>query len=488
MNGASEVTEHRARYVTEQWFRAQGLPYFVDRSNRGRRLLVRSAPVLVFLAIFSASLILLLRIFTLEVQTLLDGELDAEGVAAGGEDFLPLVISLVVLGFLFVLLLVIPGLAAVLARRYVRTRPAWARLVASVSIFLLVAVVPLLSIGVEGVNWYEDTLISIVLVLAVIALTWLGLGSFLGWSVRAAVKQLSAIWLLASIALPLLILVVIFAFYSVETWQMASRLARGQMFWLLAFLALVGTMFVVHSARKEAVTMPQELTEETRRKLREGTPLAGLKDSIEAEEEAEQEPAENHWSDLSPLERANVVIVLVLAQGIQVLFFGALAFVFMMVLCTLSIPPDLAQSWSGKPNSPSQFFGINFNAFPEAEVRVSAFLAGIAALNFAVSVNSSQAYRDAFYDPLILQTSKALAVHLAYKAHFVAPELLVAQAAARAKARAAAEEEVEREAPPEASVQQGQEQEQEQGQGRDQESRRKAPGQRSRRGDHGGAS
>ncbi|POC80811.1 hypothetical protein CRN61_03275, partial [Vibrio vulnificus] len=111
-------------------------------------------------------------------------------------------------------------------------------------------------------------------VLLVLALGWLGLGSFLGWSVRAAFRQLSAIWLLAAVALPLLILVVIFAFYSQEMWQMTASLQRGQVFWLLMFLLGIGLLFVIYSARKELRDLPETLTPETRELLRGNTLLA----------------------------------------------------------------------------------------------------------------------------------------------------------------------------------------------------------------------
>lgn len=418
----SELESYRARYATEQWFRQQGLPYFVDRRNRGRRLLARSAPVLVFLA---AAYLGVTVLFGFR-----DWGFDKDsGETVTGND---LVVALFVL-----VLLVIPTVAASVVRRYLVRRPAWARLSSLAAIAMIVLICPLLGYSSVMVL-LEEIFAGMVVVFLILGLTWLGIGSFLGWSARAAFRQLSAIWLLAAIALPLLMLVVIFAFYSVETWQMASRLPRGQMFWLLSFLAAVGLLFIVHTARKELVGMPKLLTEETRQQLREDTPLAGLKDSMET-----------GWTELNRLEQANITIVLVLAQCFQVLIFGGLVFLFMMTLCALSIPADLVQLWTGQPNPPLELFGNQVWALRQSQVRVSAFLAGIAALNFVVSVNSSQSYRDAFYDPLILQTGRALAVQVAYQSNFVAPELPVEKARTtdRDREAQAAEQTLQKERP-----------------------------------------
>lgn len=395
----AQTEVQKARYATELWFREQGLPYFVQRRSRGRKLLSRSAPALLFfaLAFLAWSVFAHSRTVLLLAQDNIDFEI------SDGEMLTLLSLPLAVV--------VLPLLAALISRRLLRNQPVWANLTAWLAIGMQIIVDPLVAIGSVGTDWWSEISQNVLAVVAVLALTWLGLGSFLGWSVRAAFRQLSAIWLLAAIALPLLMLVVIFAFYSQETWQMAASLERGQIFWLLIFLLALGLLFVVYSARKELRDLPATLTVQTRQELRDGTPLAHV-----------VETGEGSWKELSRLERANVVWVMVLAQCFQVLIFGVLVFAFMMALAALSIPAPLAVQWSNQMNVPLEMFGLKV-PIAQTPVRVSAFLAAIAALNFVVSVNSSKEYRDAFFDPLIKQTGQALAVHAAYQEHFL-PDVL----------------------------------------------------------------
>lgn len=388
----ASTESQKARYVTEQWFREQGLPYFVDRKSRGRRLLARCAPVLLFFAL--AALAWAIYSHSTAIGFLSDETSELSDTQA------------LVLVSLPVAIIVLPLIVALIARRYFTRKFAAARTLALASIVLLILINPLIAIGSTETSWWSEIWQNVALVLLVLALGWLGLGSFLGWSVRAAFRQLSAIWLLAAVALPLLILVVIFAFYSQEMWQMTASLERGQVFWLLMFLLGIGLLFVIYSARKELRDLPETLTPETRELLRGNTPLAGM-----------QESQRGSWKELSRTEQANVVWVMVLAQCLQVLIFGLLVFAFMMVLAKLSVPASLVDQWAGRPDVPLQMFGLNL-PIGQTPVRVSAFLAAIGALNFVVSVNSSKDYRDAFFDPLIQQTGKALAVHAAYQAYF----------------------------------------------------------------------
>ncbi|MDN5669892.1 MAG: hypothetical protein L0G87_16015 [Renibacterium salmoninarum] len=392
----------KTQYATEHWFREQGLPYFVQPRNRGRWLLARCAPMLLFLALSSFAWSLYAHSSAVQ---LISDEADSEFDLGPGQAVLLLSMPIAVV--------LLPVVLAIVGRHFLARRRGWARLVSAGAIVMLLLINPLVAIGSRESSWEIEFSTNLITVLMVLGLAWLGIGSFLGWSVRAAVRQLSAIWLLAAIALPLLMLVVIFAFYSQETWQMTAGLQRGQIFWLLVFLLATGLLFVVYSARKELRDLPASLTEESRAELRGGTPLALVDEQAGGVGE--------RWQGLNRAERANVVWVLVLAQCFQVLIFGLLVFSFLMVLATLSVPEPLAVQWSGQAAAPLQMFGLNL-PIGQAPVRVCAFLAAIAALNFVVSVNSSKAYRDAFFDPLIEQTSRALAVHAAYQSRFCRPE------------------------------------------------------------------
>lgn len=375
----------KQRYETEEWFRLQGLPYFVKPRDRSKHLLARCAPALLFFALFGLAWAIAshFSIMREDADELSDFE------------------EMVFLGVLGLIVLV-PLIVALIANRLLRGRTLWARSTAIVAIFVLLVVNQLVMLGASAADWWQGALENVVPLLLVLLLTWLGIGSLLGWSLRAAIRQLSAIWLLAAIALPLLILVVISVFYAQEFWQMAAALQRGQIFWLILFLLGIGMLFVIYSTRKELRDMPETLTPDP-----SDAEFAGL--------DRRSLQRQGSWQKLGRPEQVNVVFIMVLAQCIQVLIFGTLVFAFIMALNALSIPPQLAVQWAGRPETNLQIFGFGLPV-PEVPVRVAAFLSAIAALNFVVSINTSKDYRDAFFDPLILQTQKALAVQAGYQA------------------------------------------------------------------------
>ncbi|NYE94095.1 hypothetical protein FHU41_000316 [Psychromicrobium silvestre] len=385
----AQSTIGKSRYATEEWFRRQGLPYFVTPRDRSRHLLARSAPTLFYFALLAFALALTSH------STLLTKDSDA---ISDEEAWLVLVMLAAVI--------LLPLGCALLALRLLRGRTGAARLTALASFFLLLVVDPLLTLGATADRWWDDILASLlvlaIVLLLILALTWLGVGSLLGWSLRAAIRQLSAIWLLAAIALPLLILVVISVFYAQEFWQVAATLQRGQVFWLIVFLLSIGMLFLIYSTRKELRDMPATLNHED-----------------VSNDPGEDEPKpQGNWSELNRAKQANIVLVMVLAQCFQVLIFGVLVFAFIMALNALSVPQSLAVQWAGKPSVDLQLLGISLPV-PEVPVRVAAFLSAIAALNFVVSINSSKEYRDAFFDPLIVQTQRALTTHAEYQRELI---------------------------------------------------------------------
>lgn len=379
----------KQRYETEEWFRLQGLPYFVKPRDRSKHLLARCAPALLFFALFGLGWAISshFSIMTDDADELSDFKL---ALFFG-------ILALITLG---------PLIIALVANRFLRHRTLLARSTAILSIVLLLIVNQLVMLGAAPADWWQGALENVLPLIAVLLLTWLGIGSLLGWSLRAAIRQLSAIWLLAAIALPLLILVVISVFYAQEFWQMAAALQRGQIFWLIVFLLGIGMLFVIYSTRKELRDMPETLTPDlSASELLGSSPQTPLR--------------QGSWQKLGGAERVNVVFIMVLAQCIQVLIFGMLVFAFIMALNALSIPPQLAVQWAGKPETNLQIFGFGLPV-PEVPVRVAAFLSAIAALNFVVSINTSKDYRDAFFDPLILQTQQALSVQAGYQAGLAA--------------------------------------------------------------------
>lgn len=401
------------RFAAETWLRKNGLPLLVHPRHRATHLLGRAAPLLTAWFGFSLGYGLIISVLnasladgTLNADVLIDAA-DESNVEAQNQALEQLGIMVVIGAIIVLTILVVVPLLVLLVTwgigRAIGPSMARRRWWGLAAVILNLAVTPWLLTFDGELSLGQAWLLQLAVVAGLFVVIASGLGAFLVWALKSAFQQLSALRLMTSIALPLLILVVIFAFFSAEPWEMSAHLARGRMFWLLAFLGASGLFFITYLARQELKEATTDLKDSESRKLLEGTPLA----AIDADETADIQR-------LNRIQRFNVWAVLVMAQVFQAFFFGIVAFLFMLALTGLSMDGELIKSWSKVDANPMEIFGIKLPIDVTA-IRVCAFLAGIAALNFVVTTASNSDYRDAFYDPLMARIRKALAVHAIYE-------------------------------------------------------------------------
>jgi hypothetical protein len=230
-------------------------------------------------------------------------------------------------------------------------------------------------------------------------------GSILGWAVRSAVAQLNTLGTQASRALPLLLLVVMFSFFTAELWQAADRLSRGQLWGVLAFLGGIGVLFVLAMLSDETKEIRSgEDQFGTSADLLGATPFAG------AEVPAERKP-------LSKAERVNIVLVLLFAQLAQIIAFAVLVFVFFVVFGALMLQPEVVTAYAGRVSAPGVLFGVRLPV-STALIHVSLFLSVFSGLYFAASTSTDVHYRRAFFEPLLQDVARSLAARDIYLAHW----------------------------------------------------------------------
>lgn len=386
------------RRAVEAWFRRRGLPLVVRQDRRGSALLQRATPALVFLLTVDPLVSLLAVLVDLPA-----GEL--ERLLANPAFVIGQLVVLTVAA------LVLPTVLAWLVTRWLRTLDRAGRgLLAAVVLVLNVLVLPVVdwAVGLRTYLWVSLT-INIGATLVVLFAVYAGAGSILAWGLRNALRQLGTVGTMATRALPLLVLVVMFAFFSTEMWQIADALPRSQLWSVVALLAGLSVLFMI-------ATQADELREMTDRassgrivdlpaQLR-GTPLQGLA--------TEDEPA---WPQpLSRAERANVTLVLFVAQALQIAVLALLVFVLFVLFGTLAIRESVVQTWLGAdPLTKGQLFGLELPV-SRALVQVSIFLSVFSGLYFTASAATDPHYRKAFFDPLLADVQVSLAVRQVYLA------------------------------------------------------------------------
>ncbi len=360
----------------DHWLRSQGLPLLVPRGRWHLDLLQRAAPLVVIATGVQA------------FDAVSDRELGG-GLADVAQ-------SVVVLLAFVVGLLGPTAVAWLLYRRMARWSDRAGRVVALLCWpLLLLAVAGSRSSG----SWAEALLVSAGLLLALHLVVWSGVAAVVGWSARWAWQTLPAIQHMASRALPVVLTLVVFAFYSTEPWQVADAMSTAQRWWMVAVLAGVAAFAIWPVARREIDQTGTSSTRQEARDLLRGTPLAGVA--------LAEGPVE-----LGRSRRANVTGILVLALLIQAAMFLLVIAGLLTLLGRLTIADEVVRAWLGQPREAWQFLGAGLPVDHQT-TRVALFLGTIGALTFVLTSLSDPDYREKFFDPMVARVKVAVAAHRA---------------------------------------------------------------------------
>jgi hypothetical protein len=216
---------------------------------------------------------------------------------------------------------------------------------------------------------------------------------------------------MTSRALPLLLLVVMFTFFTGEMWQAAGSISEAQLWLVVGFLGLVAAGFLVTTfsdelpALRAAVGSRADVQEAL-----QSTPLAGtpVGDGV----------------PLSWVERFNIAVVLFLAQALQIVAFAVLVFVFFLVFGSLMLLPQTQAAFAGGAQGAGTLLGMSLEPLglplSHALVQVSLFLAVFSGLYFTASTTGDPAYRRAFFEPLLDDVALSLAARDAYRTRWPA--------------------------------------------------------------------
>ncbi|MFN8194874.1 MAG: hypothetical protein U0R80_11405 [Nocardioidaceae bacterium] len=237
---------------------------------------------------------------------------------------------------------------------------------------------------------------------AVVALDGLAV---LRWAARRTLGSLGLLLPLAARALPLLLLFMTFLFINTEVWQVASGLSGGVMWAATMIFAAMGLGFLLTRLPEELEVFDQELTRDRLVRSCADTPLASAVES----ESVSEEDVDRH-SDVVGLERANLLLVLLVAQAIQVLLLSLSVWVFFVVFGAVAIHRDVIEAWTTHP--PDYLVG---DLVSRELIRVATFLAAFAGLYFTVYAVTDESYRKQFFTATTRELERAVSVRLVYR-------------------------------------------------------------------------
>lgn len=377
------TTSEMDRRRVEQWFRRRGLPSVVRGLEEN--LLVRIVPAIAWLALTDVMY---------DVLTAIDGDAAFE-TRLENDTFEVLYTATLVASF------VVPIIGAWLAARWARDHVLDRRgiVTASVVTAAYILVLPVIDHLLDDAETIPTILVSVAYVGVLLGLTAVGVGSVFGWALRAALRQLRGIGTMTSRTLPLLLLVTTFGFFTAEIWQIAGLLTRGQMWLVVAFFAVLSGLFLASVFVAELKGLGPERVQ------------ALPEDPFQGQPPAATAPP------LTRLERANMVLILLLTQMLQALVFGVLVFIVFVVLGKLAAPHDAMKAWVTHEPTPGTMFGIQVPMANEL-LQVCMFIAAFSTLYFISTIVTDAAHRKTFFDPVLEHLEVSLAGRALYLKRF----------------------------------------------------------------------
>lgn len=226
------------------------------------------------------------------------------------------------------------------------------------------------------------------------------------WAAGRAFASLGLLVPLVTRALPMLLLFVTFFFINTEIWQVAHELEWGVLGGTVLFFGLAAVFFLVSRLGEELDEVDDIVdTEEV---------VAGCVDT--PLEEAARDLAARRTdlgvdTQVVGLEKANLVLALVIAQAVQVLLLSVAVSLFFVVFGSVAIDPDVIESWIGRRPDWILVDGVVSIQL----VKVAIFLGSFSGLYFTVYAITDATYRQQFFTEILRELERAVGVRAVYR-------------------------------------------------------------------------
>ena len=226
------------------------------------------------------------------------------------------------------------------------------------------------------------------------------------WALRWTFDQLGDVVQLVTRVLPLMLLVVTFLYMSPGVWQAMGSSTGWTVAAALLVLTAVGVLFIVTRARRELAKVDQSTDRAGVVSAAAGTPL---------DDQVEDLPDLDLVVPMASRQRANMLLVMVVAQLVQVSLIGFVVWAFFVLFGFAAIRLPVQTLWLSGLSDPG-ILGpvVDGHAVTHASMRVAAFLGGFAAFYATVYSATDRLYRKHFAERITLDLERALAVRRAY--------------------------------------------------------------------------
>jgi len=227
------------------------------------------------------------------------------------------------------------------------------------------------------------------------------------WALRRALRSLGLLLPLATRALPILMLFITFLFINTEVWQVASALHGGVLWAAVLCFGGVALGFLVPRLAQELDQFDDRVQIDEVLAGTANSPLEAAARRIAADDVDLPDQAQ-----VTGLQMVNLVLVLVIAQAVQVFLLVVAVFGFFLVFGAVAIESSVITSWVGDehPQYPPGPHLVSIEL-----LHVSLFLAGFSGLYFTVVAITDELYRREFFTVIMDELARAVSMRVIYR-------------------------------------------------------------------------
>ena len=395
--GAAGASEEIDADAVERWFVQRGVPQAIFHYNAAEDVLTRMVPYLTAVFLLGA-------------------------LAGFGDKFT----GWAQFGVAVTAFVLLTALAVAINRLRGRSNFELPDNVGWIEIGLFLTGAPLVATLFGDLPWQPVWLLLLNLVMSGIGyvITTYGAVPMLRWGVREVGVQVRGVLNVLSRLLPLLLLFATFLFLNAEMWQVAHGLTDE-------FFVIVIAMVLLPAAIFLALRSPDEIA--NLHSFESWTEIDIICHEADAPvwKRANSPNGKPHLVPLDQGERRNLALLMLAAQLVQTVLVAVGIGLFFVAFGMFTVREETLLQWTEisaegfDPLARFTLFSAEVVVTSELFV-VSGFIAAISALQFAVSLNSDEMYRQQFYASLEREIREVLAV----RARYLEPMVRRAQAVA----------------------------------------------------------
>ena len=403
------------------WFRKQGAPLIIPARQRALDAFPRSVPWILWAGIMHICYIFLRDILLFLVEDVKGSLPDYVKALTTNSALSDEVLPLLVLGGIFLVLPIISGVLIALTHKLMVRTPQWVQITTGILTVLFAGV--LFTTGVfetsslDGLDFvYDGGKAFPLIVIGIYLAIFLGVDTVLGWSLKHAVHQLASLPPMIAKVLPVLMVSVLFIFVNADLWKLANGLSFPRTWAVLGLMGLLAVFVVVTTSLERTARLlgryrGDDIARFTENDYEHAAALEGgiwntAQDWVEEKKILEHRPLKvAPWS--------NLIIIPMIGQIIQAIFFMLLVFGFFMGFSSIAISDTTIESWMTVKPEHLKILGVDTN-INAVVIKVSMIVAVFSGLSFVATTSSDEKYARSFLKPMIERIKHILIIRDIY--------------------------------------------------------------------------